>query len=169
MQGPLRPRTTGPDPLDEDLREDLVVARPALEAFLHPRSIAVVGASADPGTLPGHLFSNLVNSGFAGELLPVNKRRKIVQGVPAYADLSSCPVAPDLVIACVPAPAVLSVVAEAGELGIKAVCVISAGFAETGATGANLQAGLAEEARARGVRLVGPNCTGIVSGADTPG
>jgi acyl-CoA synthetase (NDP forming) len=165
VDGPARPRSTGPDPLDEDLREDLVAARPALDAFLHPRSIAVVGASADPETLPGYLFSNLVNSGFAGTLLPVNRRRRLVQGVPAYPDLSSCPVAPDLVIACVPAPAVLRVVAEAGELGIKAVCVISAGFAETGATGASLQAGLAEEARARGVRLVGPNCTGIVSGA----
>lgn len=154
----------GSDCLDEDLRAQLSTVRPALDAFLSPGSIAVVGASADPGTLSGLLFANLLGSGFSGTLLPVNRHHDVVQGLPAYPDLASCPVAPDLVIACVPAPAVAGVVAEAGDAGSRAVCVISAGFAETGAAGAALQARLVEVAAAHGVRLVGPNCTGMVGG-----
>jgi acyl-CoA synthetase (NDP forming) len=149
---------------DDELADRLSAVRPGLDAFLHPQAIAVVGASADPGTLSGMLFANLVASRFSGTVLPVNKNHPQVQGVPAYPDLASCPVVPDLVIVCVPAPAVVGVVAQAGELGIRAVCVISAGFAEIGSAGAGLQARLVEEAAARGVRVVGPNCTGVLSG-----
>ena len=149
---------------DDELRDRLVAARPALDAFLHPQTIAVVGASADPDTLSGLLFANLIASGFSGTLFPVNKHHPLVQGIAAYPDLASCPVVPDLVFACVHAPAVAGVVAEAGALGIEAVCIISAGFAEIGAAGAGLQAQLVAEAAAHGVRLVGPNCTGILSG-----
>ena len=139
--------------------------RAALQALLQPRSIAVVGASSDPDTVAGLLFKNLIESHFDGTVLPVNPRRPTVQGVAAYPDLASCPVIPDLVVVCVPAPAVADVVKQAGDLGVKAACVISAGFAETGAEGAALQAELAGEAAARGVKLVGPNCTGVLNGA----
>ncbi len=149
--------------LDAQLRDRSSAARHALDAFLRPHSIAVVGASADPSTIAGLLFSNLVASRFVGTILPVNKRQPTVQGVAAYPDLASCPVVPDLVIVCVPAAAVPEVVARAGDLGVRAVCVISAGFAETGTDGAALEANLVQEACARGVRLVGPNCTGILS------
>ena len=155
----------GTDYLDDDLQDRLSSVRPGLDAFLHPGAIAVVGASSDPGTLSGMLFANLVDSHFSGTLLPVNKNHALVQGRAAYPDLASCPVVPDLVVVCVPARFVAGVVAEAGELGIKAVCVISAGFAETGTAGAGLQAALAVEAADRGVRLVGPNCTGVLSGS----
>ncbi|MGD0984913.1 MAG: acetate--CoA ligase family protein [Acidimicrobiales bacterium] len=155
---------TGADGLDAVLRERAREAQAALDAFLHPHSIAVVGASSDPNTIAGLLFSNLVDSHFGGTVLPVNKKHPSVQGVAAFADLASCPVVPDLVFVCVPAPAVPAVVAEAGALGVKAVCVISAGFAETGPDGAVLQADLMCEARAHDVRLVGPNCTGILAG-----
>ena len=151
--------------LGDDLRDRARAVRPALDAFLHPRAIAVVGASTGPKSLSGLLFANLVASDFSGTLLPVN-RHPCVQGVPAYPDLASCPVVPDLVVVCVPAPAVAGVVVQAGELGIKAVCVISAGFAETGAAGAALQATLVSEATRGGVHLVGPNCTGVLSGTD---
>jgi acyl-CoA synthetase (NDP forming) len=87
-----------------------------------------------------------------------------VQGIVSYPELASCPVVPDLVVVCVPASAAAGVVAEAGDLGVKAVCVISAGFAETGTDGTALQADVVQAAAARGVRLVGPNCTGILSG-----
>ncbi len=138
--------------------------RPWLDAFLRPRVIAVVGASADPNTIAGLLFSNLLDSRFPGTVLPVNKHHLEVQGLAAYPDLASCPVVPDLVIVCVPAAAAPDLVAQAGDLGISAVCVISAGFAETGRAGAELQARLVEEAVARHVRIVGPNCTGILGG-----
>jgi acyl-CoA synthetase (NDP forming) len=153
------------DFLDDDLRDRLSAVRPGLDAFLHPDAVAVVGASSDPNTLSGMLFANLVASRFSGTLLPVNKNHPLVQGLAAYPDLASCPVVPDLVVVCVPARFVAGVVAEAGELGIKAVCVISAGFAEVGAAGADLQAALAQQAADRGVRLVGPNCTGVLGGS----
>ena len=155
----------GTERLDEDLRDRSRAVAPALDAFLHPRAIAVVGASSDPGTHSGLLFANLVDSHFDGPILPVNRNHSLVQGVTAYPDLASCPVVPDLVIVCLPAPAVARVVAQAGDLGIKAVCVISAGFAEVGTAGAALQASLVETALERGVNLVGPNCTGVLSGA----
>jgi acyl-CoA synthetase (NDP forming) len=138
--------------------------RPELDAFLRPHAIAVVGASSDPATIAGLLFANLLESHFEGIVLPVNRRNPQVQGVAAYPDLASCPVVPDLVVVCVPAGAAVGVVAEAGDLGVKAVCVISAGFAETGTGGAELQATLVRAAEERGVRLVGPNCTGILGG-----
>ncbi|HTV10942.1 MAG TPA: acetate--CoA ligase family protein [Acidimicrobiales bacterium] len=139
-------------------------ARPALDALLCPHAIAVVGASASLGSLGGLLFSNLAGSDFSGHLMPVNQKHPVVQGVTAYPDLASCPVVPDLAVVCVPAPGVAAVVVEAGELGVKTVCVISAGFAETGPAGSELQEELVEVAAKGGVRLVGPNCTGVLSG-----
>jgi len=151
-------------PLDLALRERSRATHAALEAFLRPHAIAVVGASDDANTIAGLLFANLLASHFSGTVLPVNSRHPVVQGIVAYPDLASCPAVPDLVIVCVPASAVLGVVAQAADLGVGAVCVISAGFAETGSEGAALEANLIREAAARGLRLVGPNCTGILSG-----
>jgi len=150
--------------LDAALADRLNATQEALDAFLRPRAIAVVGASSDPNTIAGMLFANLVASHFDGTVLPVNKRHPAVQGIVSYPELASCPVVPDLVVVCVPASAAAGVVAEAGDLGVKAVCVISAGFAETGTDGTALQADVVQAAAARGVRLVGPNCTGILSG-----
>jgi len=151
--------------MSEQSDELSTATRAALQALLHPRSIAVVGASSDPDTVAGLLFKNLIESHFAGTVLPVNQRHPTVQGIAAYPDLASCPVVADLAVVCVPAPGVVEVVTQAGDLGVKAACVISAGFAESGAEGAVLQAELAREAASRGVRLVGPNCTGVLNGA----
>ncbi len=145
----------------EETRTDV---RPALDGFSSPQAIAVVGASGDPATIAGLLFANLVDSGFGGVVLPVNPHHAEVRGITAFPDLASCPVVPDLVVVCVPADAVAEVVAQAGDLGIGAVCVISAGFAEVGPEGAARQARLVAVASERGVRLVGPNCTGILGG-----
>ncbi|MGZ4766259.1 MAG: CoA-binding protein, partial [Ilumatobacteraceae bacterium] len=145
----------------EETRADV---RPALDGFNAPHAIAVVGASSNPTTIAGLLFGNLVDSGFGGVVLPVNPHRAEVRGIAAFPDLGSCPVKPDLVVVCVPADAVADVVAQAGDLGIGAVCVISAGFAEVGPEGAARQARLVATANERGVRLVGPNCTGILGG-----
>ena len=154
----------GDQNLEAVLRDRASAAQAALDGFLRPQSIAVVGASSDPNTIAGLLFANLVESHFAGAVLPVNRRHTTVQGVVAYPDLTACPVVPDLVIVCVPAPAVRGIVAEAGTIGTRSACVISAGFAETGTDGAGLQTSLVAEAARSGVRLVGPNCTGILGG-----
>jgi acyl-CoA synthetase (NDP forming) len=146
------------------MEDSEIGVRPALDGVSAPRAIAVVGASGDPTTIAGLLFGNLVDSGFGGVLLPINPRRAEVRGITAYPDLAACPVTPDLVVVCVPADAVADVLAQVGELGIGAVCVISAGFAEVGPEGAARQARLAAIAGEGGVRLVGPNCTGILGG-----
>jgi acyl-CoA synthetase (NDP forming) len=146
------------------MQDSEIGVRPALDGFTSPRAIAVVGASGDPATIAGLLFANLVESGFGGTVLPINPHHAEVRGIAAFPGLASCPVTPDLVVVCVRADAVADVVAQAADLGIGAVCVISAGFAEVGPEGAARQARLATIASERGVRLVGPNCTGILGG-----
>jgi acyl-CoA synthetase (NDP forming) len=140
------------------------VAGRALEALLRPQAIAVVGAGSDPESIAGLLFANLV-AGYKGLVLPVNPRHATIQGVASYPTLSDCPAVPDLVVVCTPAATTPAVVAEAGERGVGAVCVVSAGFAETGAAGAELEARLAAEAARHGVRLLGPNCVGVLGGS----
>ncbi len=146
------------------MEQSRIDVRPALDGISSPHAIAVVGASGDPATIAGLLFGNLLDSGFGGVVIPVNPHHAEVRGITAYPNLASCPVPPDLVVVCVPADAVAGVVTQAGDLGVGAVCVISAGFAEVGPEGAARQARLAAAASERGVRLVGPNCTGILGG-----
>jgi len=86
----------------------------------------------------------------------------------AYPDLASCPQPPELAVVAVPAPLVAGVVDQAGRLGVRAVCVISAGFAEVGEEGRGLQDELRRRARAAGVRLIGPNCMGLLNGGPDP-
>lgn len=150
--------------LDAVLADQRAGARIALEPFLRPGSIAVVGASENKASIGGLLFGHLLASGFGGALYPVNPHHDAVQGVRAYPDLSSCPVPPDLVLVVVPASAVAGIIDEAGAVGVRAACVISAGFAEVGGEGRALQDDLVRRARAAGVRLIGPNCMGLLNG-----
>ncbi len=154
--------------LEAVLADQRAAARIALEPFLRPRSIAVVGASDTRTRLGGLIFANLLASGFDGALYPVNPHHEAVQGTTAYPDLHACPQPPDLVVVAVPAPLVAGIVDQAGVLGVRAVCVISAGFAEVGAAGRALQEDLRRRARAAGVRLVGPNCMGLLNGGPDP-
>ena len=154
--------------LDALLADQRTAARVSVAPFLCPQSIALVGASDTLGSIGALLMGNLLTSGFAGPVYPVNPGHTVIGGVPAYPDLSSCPQPPDLVVVAVPARLVAGVVDQAGRLGIRAVCVISAGFAETGAKGRVLQDELRHHARAAGVRLIGPNCMGLLSGGPDP-
>jgi acetyl coenzyme A synthetase (ADP forming)-like protein len=146
--------------VDED---DARAARAAVGRFLEPERVAVVGASRDGGSIGGLVFRNLLDGGFSGVVYPVNNGAAHVRGVTAYPDLASCPEPPDLVIVCVPASEVPGVVDQAGELGVRAVCVITAGFAEVGAGGRSAQDDLLEAAHSHGLRLVGPNCMGVLN------
>jgi acyl-CoA synthetase (NDP forming)/GNAT superfamily N-acetyltransferase len=154
--------------LDAVLADQRVAAHVALDPFLRPRSIAVVGASDSHTSIGGLVFSHLLASGFNGALYPVNPHHQTVQGVTACPDLTACAQRPDLVIVAVPAPLVAGIIDQAGGLGIHAVCVISAGFAEVGAEGRHLQEDLRHRARAAGVRLIGPNCMGLLNGGPEP-
>ena len=154
--------------LDALLADQRTAARVSVAPFLCPRSIALVGASDTLGSIGALLMGNLLTSGFTGPVYLVNPGHTVIGGVPAYPDLSSCPQPPDLVVVAVPARLVAGVVDQAGRLGIRAVCVISAGFAETGAEGRVLQDELRHHARAAGVRLIGPNCMGLLNGGPDP-
>lgn len=146
--------------------DEKAAACDALAQFLSPERIAVVGASRDPLAIGGLVFSNLIAGGFTGVVYPVNPSAPYVQGVAAYGSLRMCPEVPDLVVVCVPAPIVLSVVEEAAALGIRAVCIISAGFAEVGGDGLSSQNELVKRAQAAGMRIVGPNCMGLLNGGE---
>jgi acetyl coenzyme A synthetase (ADP forming)-like protein len=135
----------------------------SLEPFFHPKSIAVIGASARRGTIGGELYRNVLAGGFAGAAYPVNATAQPVGSVPAYASIADIPAQIDLAVICVPGPAVLEAVRSALDKGVKALCVVSAGFAEVGAEGRARQDELLALVRAHGARLIGPNCLGIAS------
>jgi acetyl coenzyme A synthetase (ADP forming)-like protein len=142
-----------------------VAARAALRRFFRPERIAVVGASRDRRAIGGLVFSNLLDGGVNGVVYPVNPNATYVQGVAAYPSLRDCPEVPDLVLVCVPAALVADVVDEAGELGVAAVCIVTAGFAEVDDDGKARQDALVDLARGHGLRIVGPNCMGLLNGA----
>jgi acetate---CoA ligase (ADP-forming) len=149
-----------------DLRDHVAVAA-SLRPFFSPESVAVVGASPRRGSIGGELFRNVVASGFPGPAYPVNRSGEAVEGRPGFASLEDVPGHVDLVFVCVPGEAVLDVAEAALRRGTRALCVISAGFAEHGEEGARRQEELLALVRAHGARLVGPNCLGIAL-ADPP-
>lgn len=133
----------------------------SLSSFFQPRSIALVGATERAGSVGLAIWENL--RGFTGAVYPVNAKRAEVCGVKAYPSLTALPEVPELVLIMTPAPTVPALVEEAGSAGVKAVVVISAGFKETGADGARLEAEVLAAARRHGVRLIGPNCLGLMN------
>ena len=135
-----------------------------LAAVFDPRRVALVGASDRAGSMGRLLWDNL--AGFPGEVLPVCPAAT-VDGHPAYPDLRDVPGEVDLAVIVTPAATVPDIIAAAAAKGVAAAVVLSAGFAETGAEGAKLQAEAVAAARAGGVRLVGPNCFGVQN-ADLP-
>lgn len=132
-----------------------------LSSFFKPRSIALVGATERAGSVGLAIWENL--RGFAGTVYPVNAKRAEVCGVRAYPTIAALPEVPELVLIVTPAATVPALVDEAGAAGVKAVVVISAGFKETGADGAKLEAEVLAAARKHGVRLIGPNCLGLMN------
>lgn len=134
-----------------------------LDAVFRPRSIAVIGASRERGTIGAELFHNLIAHGFAGVVYPVNPRAPVVQSVRAYPDLAHLPGPVDLALIAVPAAQVLEAVRACAAHGVQGVVVISAGFKEVGDEGAARERELVEVVRAHGMRLVGPNCLGVVN------
>ncbi|HTA20835.1 MAG TPA: CoA-binding protein, partial [Polyangia bacterium] len=134
-----------------------------LDALFRPRAVAVIGASRHRGTIGGELFHNLATRDFAGAIYPVNRSADIVQMAHAYRTLSDIPGPVDLAVIVLPHDQVLAAVDECARKEVKALVVIGAGFAETGEAGVALQREIAERARRAGMRLVGPNCLGLLS------
>ena len=137
----------------------------SLRPFFQARTVAVIGASSRRGTIGGELFRNIIAGEYAGSAYPINRSGEPVAGVRGYASIAEIPDRVDLVVVCLPAVAVLEAVQSVLDEGVKAVCVISAGFAEVGSEGEERQRALLAMIRAHGARLLGPNCLGISSAA----
>jgi acetate---CoA ligase (ADP-forming) len=140
-------------------------ARNAVRAFLAPEAVAVIGASRDPGSIGGRLFRNLLLGGFDGVVYPVNPKADAIHGVEAYGSILDVPRSIDVAFICVPAELVPAVARECSARGVRGIVVISAGFAETGGDGPRRQEELLAICREGGMRLIGPNCMGLVNTA----
>ena len=143
-------------------REDAAAAA-AVRVLLEPSAIAVIGASRDPASIGGRLLHNLLSGPFQGVVYPVNPSTPAVQGVPAYPSVLEIPGEVDVAFIAVPAARVVDVARECAEKGVRGMIVISAGFGETGPEGLDRQHELLEVCRASGMRLIGPNCMGVVN------
>jgi acetyl coenzyme A synthetase (ADP forming)-like protein len=157
------PSSLSPEARERFERREQVAATAAMRAFLGPHSVAVIGASRRRGTVAGELFHNLLAAGFNGPVYPVNPKAPVVQSVLAYPSVLEVPGPVDLAVLVVPAPLVVPAARECAAKGVRAIVVISAGFAEVGPEGAERQGELLAVCRAAGMRLIGPNCLGILN------
>jgi acetyltransferase len=134
-----------------------------LDSIFLPKSVAVVGATEKVGSVGRTVLWNLMNTPFGGPIYPVNPTRPSVLGIKAYPKLASLPEKPDLVVVTTPAAIIPGIIGEAADLGIAGAVVISAGFKETGPAGVELERQLLAHARRGNMRLVGPNCLGVMN------
>jgi acyl-CoA synthetase (NDP forming) len=132
----------------------------SLNKLLTPQTVAVVGASANPIRIGGRPISSMLKAGFKGTILPVNPNRDEIQGLPCYKSVADLPGNPDSAIVAVPAVDVIPVIEELGKKGCGCVTLFSAGFAELGDQGRDLQVKLIETVKRYGIRLLGPNTLG---------
>ena len=142
---------------------DRVATTASLRPFFQPRSVAVVGASRNPSHIGSRILNAVLAAGFKGAVYPVNPKVKAISGLPAYAGVRLLPAVPDLVVVAVPAAAVDTVIDDCAACGARTVIVITAGFAEVGADGREHQQRLLEKIRGYGMRMVGPNCLGLLN------
>jgi predicted CoA-binding protein/GNAT superfamily N-acetyltransferase len=156
------PTTLTPDAVERFAQRDRVAAAAAVARVLEPGSVALVGASERAGTIGAAITRNLLDGGFAGDIHLVNRRGGTLDGQPLYASVLDVPGPVDLAVIAVPAGAVAAVARECAEQGVGGLVVVSAGFAEVGAEGARRQRELLAACRAGGMRLVGPNCLGVL-------
>ena len=162
----FRPTSLPLAPLDRtvgDRTADVLgVTRNPLESFFAPASVAVIGATEKEGSVGRTVFWNLISSPFGGTVYPVNQKRVSILGVRAYPSIAALPERPELVVIATPAPTIPATVEECAAAGVKAAVIISAGFKEVGPEGAELERRILAIARAAGMRIVGPNCLGVM-------
>ncbi len=151
--------TPGLDPAHDLLH----YGRQALDAIFAPKSVAVIGATETPGSVGRTIVWNLISSSFGGTIYPVNPKRTSILGIKGYPNLTAVPEVVDLIVVVTPAPTVPGIVKEAVDIGVKSAIIISAGFKETGPEGVELERQILEHARRGNMRIVGPNCLGVMS------
>lgn len=145
---------------------DTGVSRRSAAGLLSPRSVAVIGASEDLTKFGGRTFKSLVDHGYKGSIYPINPKRDSLRGIKAYPSIGAAPAPVDMVVMAVPRDAVKAAVQECGEAGAKAAIVITAKFSDAGPEGAALEREIVEVANAHSMRIIGPNCLGIISPAN---
>jgi acetyltransferase len=137
--------------------------RHPLDCIFHPRSVAVIGASEREGSVGRTLLWNLIRSPFGGTVFPVNPQRHSILGIKSYPDIAHVPEVVDLVVIATPAATVPQVIRECVAAGVKGAIIVSAGFKEIGEVGAALEQEILTEARRGGMRIIGPNCLGLMN------
>ncbi|MCY3822932.1 MAG: acetate--CoA ligase family protein [Nitrospinae bacterium] len=139
-----------------------MTAHESLKSLFHPESFAVVGAASDLNRLGGIPLRLTMRYGFPGPIYPINPRREEIAGLKCYPDVDSLPEAPEFALICTPREDVLPALVQCAERGVKAAAVITSGFAETGPEGAALQEKILALRDESGMRVLGPNCMGVV-------
>ena len=141
----------------------LRATRHPLDAIFRPSSVAVIGATPREGTVGRTLLWNLISSPFGGTVYPVNPKHSSILGVKAYRSLADIDDAIDLAVIATPASTVPGLVTECAARGVKAAIIVSAGFREAGPAGVELERRILAQARDAGIRIVGPNCLGVMN------
>ena len=155
--------TTANPPVQDDTSKPKKVVRSSLKTFFKPRSVALIGATEKAGSVGRTILSNLIASPFGGTVYPVNPKRPSVLGIQAHKSISTIPEQVDLAIIVTPPKSIPGIIEECGEAGVPTAVVISAGFKEVGEEGAQLERDLVAKAREYGMRIIGPNCLGVMS------
>jgi acetyl coenzyme A synthetase (ADP forming)-like protein len=159
------PATLGDEARARFEERDHNAAAAAVAHVLRPESVAVIGVSTRPGSVGAAVLGNLLTAGYRGRLSVVHPREARIGDVPAYRSIADVPEPVELAVIAVPAAAVVDVARQCGAAGVRALVVLSAGFSEVGGRGRDRQAELLSVCRASGMRLVGPNCLGVLNTA----
>ena len=159
MQINSRNQSTASDPAHDIWKEQ----RHPLDRIFRPRSVAVIGATEREGSVGRTLLWNLIRNPFGGTVFPVNPQRRSVLGLKSYPDIASVPEAVDLAVIATPAAGVPQVIRECIAAGVKGAIIVSAGFKEIGAAGEALEQQVMAQARLGGMRIIGPNCLGVMN------
>jgi len=155
MEKPLYPSETVHDFLGHKNK--------ALDVFFTPDNVAVIGATETPGSVGRTILKNLIATPFGGTVFPINPKRPSVLGIKSYPRIGDVPAAVDLAVLVTPAPAIPGLIRECAAAGVKGAIIISAGFKETGPAGVALETQVLEEARKGKMRIIGPNCLGVMN------
>lgn len=150
-------------PTFDPAHDVLQYERQALDAIFRPKNVALIGATENPGSVGRTILWNLISSPFGGTVFPVNPKRSGVLGIKAYPSILQVPEPVDLAVIVTPAPTVPNVIKEAVQAGVKGAIVISAGFKETGPAGVELERQIMEYSRQGQMRIIGPNCLGVMN------
>jgi acetyltransferase len=150
-------------PTGDPAHDVLGYVRQPLDTIFRPETVALIGATDKPGSVGRTVMRNLISNPFGGTVYPVNPKRPNVLGIKTYPSVSEIPERVDLAVIVSPAPTVPAIIRECAEAGVEGAIVISAGFKETGEEGAELEREVLEEARRGRIRVVGPNCLGVMS------